>query len=80
MRRSSYNDAGRLVNVVIMVRAVMALSIIVRMLRGFSGGGGFTMVVVMLGVFLIMKKEAAGLTVATTDVCRKRGQNWAYAK
>ena len=80
MRRGSYNDTGRLINAVIMVRAVVVLSIIVRMLRGFGGGGGGTLVVVMMGVFLIMIIEATCRIVATADVCRKRGQNWAKTK
>ena len=63
-----------------MVRAVTALSIIVRMVRRSCGGGAGAMVVVVMGVFLVMEMEAAWLPVATAEVCGKRGQSRAHTK
>ena len=73
-----YIDAGRLVSVVLMVRAVMVLSIIGRMVRGFGGSEGGAVVVVETGVFSIMEMEATWCIVAAADESGKRGQNRAH--
>ena len=64
-----------MVDAVLMVRAVQVLSVIVRMVRGFSGGGAGTMVVVMTDVFLMM-----GSTITTADEFREQRQNCAHTK
>ncbi len=63
-----------------MVRGVMVLSVIARTVRGFGGGGAGTMVVIMMGFFLIVEVRATWCIVATADMCRKRGQNWAHTE